>query len=400
VETVEDKQEIPYRPGLEKVPAAISSVCYLDGDIGVLEYRGYAIDDLAHHCTYEETAYLLLNGELPTTPQLEIFEKSLKDHRSLQPAVIEVFKALPVGGHPMLALEVATAATGMFFSNIPFHAQTDPHVHQYRYEAAVRLIAKLPTMVAAWHRVRQGLDPIPPRADLDHSANFLYMLDGHDSDPDLVKVFDAGMVLHAEHEMNASTFSTRVTASSLSDPYSVVTAAIATLRGPLHGGANERVLDMLAKIGSADNVEAWVQSAMAAKETIWGIGHREYRVKDPRAVILQEMNETVFKKLGRTPLYDTALKLEEYLATHPKFGAAPTLREQKFPNVDFYSGIVYQKMGIPVDLYTPLFAMSRVAGWLAHYMEQVDSKKNKIFRPKQNYDGAPSRKVVPIEERG
>ncbi|HEX7878935.1 MAG TPA: citrate synthase [Candidatus Eisenbacteria bacterium] len=399
METVESQQEIPYKPGLEKVPAAISSVCYLDGDIGVLEYRGYLIDDLAHHVSYEETAYLLLNGELPTKAQLEIFEKSLKDHRSLQPAVIDVFKSLPVGGHPMHALEVATAATGMYFANIPFHAQSDPHVQQYHYEAAVRLIAKLPTMVAAWHRVRQGLDPIAPRTDLDHSANFLYMLDGHESDPELVKVFDACMVLHAEHEMNASTFATRVTASALSDPYSVVVAAIATLRGPLHGGANERVLDMLAKIGAPENVETWVQSALASKETIWGIGHREYRVKDPRAVILQEMNEIVFKKLGRTPLYDTAVKLEEYLATHPKFGAAPTLREQKFPNVDFYSGIVYQKMGIPVDLYTPLFAMSRVAGWLAHYMEQVDAKKNKIFRPKQIYDGARERKVTPIAQR-
>jgi citrate synthase len=400
VETAEDKVDIPYRPGLEKVPAAISSVCYLDGDIGVIEYRGYTLDDLAHNTSYEETAYLLLNGELPNAAQLEAFDKALRSHRSLQPAIVEVFKQLPVGGHPMHALEVGCAATGMFFANIPFHAQADPNVHQYRYEAAIRLIAKLSTMTAAWHRIRQGLDPIAPRADLGHSANFLYMLDGHEADPDLVKVFDACMVLHAEHEMNASTFSTRVTASSLSDPYSVVTAAIATLRGPLHGGANERVLEMLAKIGGPENVEAWVASTLAAKGTIWGIGHREYRVKDPRAVILQEMNEIVFKKLGRTPLYDTAVALETYLATHPKFGAAPTLREQKFPNVDFYSGIVYQKMGIPTDLYTPLFAMSRVAGWLAHYLEQVDSKKNKIFRPKQIYDGARGRKSVPIDQRG
>jgi citrate synthase len=288
----------------------------------------------------------------------------------------------------------------MFYPTIAFHDQTSPTSHRDRYEAAIRLIAKLPTIVAAWHRLRAGHEPLIPRDDLAHSANFLFLLDGKDPDPELAHVFDVAMVLHAEHEMNASTFTARVVGSSLADPYSVITAAIGSLRGPLHGGANERVLSMLEQIGSPENVEKWIDKTLSEKGTIWGVGHREYRVKDPRAVILQELNEIVFRKLGRTPLYDTAVALEQVLLRHPKFGAAPTLREQKFPNVDFYSGIVYQKMGIPGDLYTPLFAMSRVAGWLAHYMEQTEPKRNRIFRPKQIYEGARGRKVVPIGQRG
>lgn len=399
METVKEELDLPYRPGLEKVPATISSICYLDGDHGILEYRGYPIDDLAHHCTFEEVSYLLLNGELPNKTQLYHFEKSLREHRGLRPAVLDTLRDLPKDGHPMHALMVATAATGMYYAHIPFHDQNDPAVRHYRYDACIRLIAKMPTALAAWQRLRQGLEPIPPHGDLGHSANFLYMMNGKEVDPELVNVFDACMVLHAEHEMNASTFTAHVCASSLADPYSVITAAIATLRGPLHGGANERVLAMLDKIGGPENVEPWLEATLAAKGTLWGIGHREYRVKDPRATILQEENEIVFKKLGRTPMYDTAIRLEEILAKHPKFGAAPTLREQKFPNVDYYSGIVYQKMEIPTDLFTPIFAISRVSGWLAHYLEQTDNKKNKIFRPKQNYEGQRNRKVVPMEQR-
>lgn len=399
METLE-QQSYPYRPGLEKVPAAISSVCYLDGDIGVLEYRGYRIEELAAKCTYEEAAYLLLNSDLPTAAELREFSAALTSHRRLKPQVVDLMRILPRDGHPMHALEVSVAATGMFYPAIAFHDQTGPRSRQDRYDAAIRLIAKLPTIVAAWHRLRQGLEPVPPRDDLAHSANFLAMLHGKDPDPELARVFDVGMVLHAEHEMNASTFTARVVGSSLADPYSVITAAIGSLRGPLHGGANERVLAMLEQIGSPENVEAWIEKTLESKGTIWGIGHREYRVKDPRAVILQELNEIVFRKLGRTPLYETALRLERVLADHPKFGAAPTLREQKFPNVDFYSGIVYQKMEIPGDLYTPLFAMSRVAGWLAHYMEQTEPKRNRIFRPKQVYEGMRARKIVPMEARG
>lgn len=398
VETLEDKIDFPYRPGLEKVPAAISKVCYLDGDIGALEYRGYRIEDLARNCSYEETAYLLMNADLPNAAQLAEFDGALKARRSLEPHILNLLKTLPPDGHPMQALAAAVAAMGMTHASVPFHDVAHPQHWQHRYDAAVGLIAELTTLVAAWHWIRQGKEPVAPRTDLSHSANFLYMLTGQVPDVDLVKVFDVCMVLHAEHEMNASTFTTRVAASSLTDPYCAIAAAICSLRGPLHGGANERVIDMLAAIGGPDKVEAWLTEALASKKTIWGIGHREYRVKDPRATILQEQNEVVFQKLGRTPLFDTAVKLEQVLAVHPKFGAAPTLREQKFPNVDYYSGIVYNKMGIPTDLFTPLFAMSRVSGWLAHYMEQTE-KGNKIFRPKQIYEGERNRKVKAIAER-
>ena len=227
------------------------------------------------------------------------------------------------------------------------------------------------------------------------------MLDGEEPDPQIAKVLDVCLILHAEHELNASTFAARVTGSTLADPYSVVSAAVGALHGPLHGGANERVLKMLEEIPGTghEEIKAWVESRLASKKVIWGIGHREYRVKDPRATILQEQNEKIFAKLGGTPIYDTAVKLEEYLLTHPKFGAAPTLRQQKYPNVDYYSGILYEKMGISTDLFTPIFAFSRVSGWLAHYLEQVQTKGNKIFRPKQFYEGDRDVTVGPIDDR-
>lgn len=394
----EESVEVPYRPGLEKVPVAVSKVCFLDGDVGALEYRGYPIEGLARHATFEEVAYLLLRDQLPNRSDLAAFQGELTRHRRLKFRIIDMLKSLPESGHPMHALAATISAMGMFYPG-KYSDMLDPEAHEDRVDACIRLIAKLPTTVAAWHRIRRGDLPVPPRDDLNHASNFLYMLDGEEPDPDLARVFDVCLVLHAEHELNASTFSARVTGSTRADPYAVVAAAVGTLHGPLHGGANERVLNMLREIGGASNVPAWVDKQLKEKSVIWGFGHREYRVKDPRATILQEQNETVFKKLGRTPLYDVALALEAHLAEHPKFGAAPTLREQKFPNVDFYSGILYEKMGISFDLFTPIFAVARVAGWLAHYMEQVETKGNKIYRPKQFYEGRRQGIVKPIDQR-
>jgi len=393
-----EQEEIPYRPGLEKVPVAISKICYLDGDRGVLEYRGCPIENLAGTCSYEETAFLLLFGALPEEQQLSKFKCELSQHRRLKFRIVDMMKALPDAGHPMHALVSAISAMAMFYPG-KYHDLLDPAAQEDRRDACVKLIAKLPTAIAAWHRIRNGDLPISPRDDLSHAANFLYMLQGFEPDPDLARAFDACLVLHAEHELNASTFAARVTGSALADPYGVVAAAVGTLHGPLHGGANERVLAMLRDIGTPEAVEGWVEQRLAKKKVIWGIGHREYRVKDPRATILQELNEQVFTKLGRTPLYDIAVRLEEVLLVHPKFGAAPTQRQKKFPNVDFYSGIVYEKMGIAVDIFTPIFAMARVAGWLAHYLEQVETKGNKIFRPKQIYVGERKVEVRPADER-
>jgi citrate synthase len=254
----------------------------------------------------------------------------------------------------------------------------------------VRLIAKIPTMVAAFQLIRKGQDPIQPRDDLAFAANFLYMLTEREPDPLAARIFDACLILHAEHSLNASTFSARVTASTLTDPYAVVASAVGTLAGPLHGGANEDVLAMLEAIGSEDQVEPWLDRAIAEKQKIMGFGHREYKVKDPRAVILQKLAEELFDSFGHDPLYDLARKLEEVAAS--RLGPKGI-----YPNVDFYSGLVYRKLGIPQDLFTPIFAIARTAGWLAHWKEQLGA--NRIFRPSQIYTGHATRAWVPIEDR-
>src|SRR5690606_34919131 len=359
---------IPYVPGLAGVPAAESKICDIDGQRGILFYRGYPIEELAEKSTYEETSYLLLFGELPTKEQLDSFTHDLVHHRRLKYKIIDLMKTLPETGHPMDALMAAVGALGMFYPHINIMNADE------RYGATVRLIAKLPTIVAAWARMRRGDRDVLPNDKLGHAANFLYMLNEQEPDPVHARIFDQCLILHAEHQMNASTFSARVTGSSLADSYAVVASAVGTLSGPLHGGANEDVLDMLAEIGSVENVIPWLDKAMAAKRKIPGFGHREYKVKDPRAKILQKLAEQLFARYGSTPLYDIAVKLEEEMAR--RVGDKGV-----YPNVDFYSGLVYQKLGIPSDLFTPIFAIARVSGWLAHWLEQLEN--NRIFRPSQ-----------------
>ncbi|MFM7465849.1 MAG: citrate synthase [Cyanobium sp.] len=375
---------IPFRPGLEGVPATQSAICDIDGLRGVLTYRGYPLDQLARQSSFLETAYLLIWGELPTIFQLREFEQEVQMQRRVSVRIRDMIKCFPASGHPMDALQASAASLGLFYSR---RALNDP---QYVVAAVVRLIAKIPTMVAAFQLIRKGQDPIQPRDDLSYAANFLYMLTEREPDLTAARIFDACLILHAEHSLNASTFSARVTASTLTDPYAVVASAVGTLAGPLHGGANEDVLDMLDEIGMVDQVEPWLDRAITNKQKIMGFGHREYRVKDPRAVILQGLAEELFTRFGSDPMYDLARGLEA--AAAERLGSKGI-----YPNVDFYSGLVYRKLGIPRDLFTPIFAIARTAGWLAHWREQLGA--NRIYRPTQIYTGSAERPWLPLEQR-
>lgn len=373
-----------YRPGLENVPAAQSSISYVDGKQGLLEYRGIRIEELAQKSTFLETAYLLIWGQLPTQEELAAFEHDIRYHRRVKYRIRDMMKCFPETGHPMDALQASAAALGLFYSR---RALDNP---VYIREAVVRLLAKIPTMVAAFQLMRNGDDPIKPNDDLDYSANFLYMLTEREPNSLAAKIFDVCLTLHAEHTINASTFSAMVTASTLTDPYAVMASAVGTLAGPLHGGASEEVIAMLEKIGSVENVQSYVEDCIQRKQKIMGFGHRVYKVKDPRATILQNLAEQLFEQSGRDKYYDIAIELERVV--EEKLG-----NKGIYANVDYYSGLVYRKLGIPTDLFTPVFAIARVAGWLAHWKEQL--AENRIFRPTQIYTGAHQLSYVPIEER-
>jgi citrate synthase len=376
--------EPEFRPGLADVPVAESAISFIDGKRARLEYRGIAVETLARESCFEETAWLLLQGDLPTQRQLAKFDDHLRHRRRIKYKLNDLIKCLPETGHPMDALQASVAAMGMFYPS------RDVTNQQSNWDSVVRLVAKMPTVVAAFARLRHGDEAIPPRDDLDHAANFYYMLFEREPSPAIRKVLDACLILHAEHTMNASTFSGRVTGSTLANPYTVVSSAIGTLTGPLHGGANEEVLDMLEEIGSIDHVKPWLEHAVANKKKIMGFGHRVYKVKDPRATVLQELAENVFAETGRPKQYELAMELERV--------AAGILGPKGiYPNVDYYSGIVYKALGIPRDLFTPVFAIARVAGWLSHWLEQL--KHNRIFRPEQIYVGKHDVAYVPLERR-
>jgi citrate synthase len=373
-----------YRAGLEGIPATQSSISFVDGQRGILEYRGIPIEELGERSTFLETAYLLIWGELPTQDMLSSFEQEIQLHRRLKYRIRDMMKCFPESGHPMDALQACAAALGLFYSRRNLDDPT------YMREAIVRLLAKIPTMVAAFQLMRKGNDPVQPRDDLGYAANFLYMLNEREPDPLAARIFDISLMLHAEHTINASTFSAMVTASTLTDPYAVVASAVGTLAGPLHGGASEEVINMLESIGSVDRVADYIAERLAKKQKIMGFGHRVYKVKDPRATVLQQLAEKLFEKFGRDDYYDVAVELERVVAE--KLG-----HRGIYPNVDFFSGLVYRKLGIPTDLFTPVFAISRTAGWLAHWREQL--AENRIFRPTQIYTGLHDVAYVPIEER-
>ena len=382
-----------YLPGLEGVPATRSNISFIDGEKGILAYRGYPIEQLAEHSTFEETSMLLLDGKLPSAAELAEFDEQLRRNRRVKYNIREIMKNLPATGHPMEMLQTAIASLGMFYPGN--ECLTGSQVCEdldYIHRMTVKIIARIPVIVAMWQHIRSGYDPIPPRHDLTTAENFLYMLSGREPDPFYAEIMDTCLVLHAEHTINASTFAALVAGSTLASPYGVIAAAIGTLSGPLHGGANEKVVDMLQEIGRPENVKAWLDKQLASKAKIWGFGHREYSVKDPRASILQKQMEKLARDKGGkiSSLFETALALEEL--AEERLGAKGV-----YPNVDYYSGILYSEMGIPTDQFTPIFAVSRSAGWLAHWREQLAD--NRIFRPTQVYIGQPVRDYVSIDRR-
>lgn len=359
-------------PGLAGIPAAESAISYIDGQVGRLEYRGYPIETLAERASFEEVCWLLLTGDLPTREQLASFRAHTAEHRQLPDKLVKMLDTMPGKGHPMGMLQAALAALGMF------NKKPDLRDPSEIDEACVRILAATPVIVATFDRLRHGKDLVPQDPELGTAANFLWQLTGTRPDELAARTFDVALTLHADHTMNASTFAARVVASTEAGPYTVCSSALGALHGPLHGGANEKVLEMLADIGEPGNVSAWLDARLAAKGRVMGFGHRVYKVKDPRATILQGLARQVFEVLGTTPIYDTALELEAEMER--RVGARGI-----YPNVDFFSGILYSKLGIPTDLFTPVFGMSRVAGYLSHWREQM--KDNKIFRPTQIYVG-------------
>lgn len=383
-----------FNPGLDGVPATKSKISYLDGKQGILTYRGYRIVDLAENSTFEETAYLLLDGNLPTTGQLARFDNQLREHRRVKYNIRDIMKTMPKTGHPMEMLQTAVASLGMFYPNdIPVQIRSPgDESDKYVHGQSIRILARMATLVAMWQQMRIGNDPITPRTDLGYAENFLYMFhNGIEPDPLVSRIMDVSFILHAEHTINASTFAAMVTGSTLAMPSYVISAAIGTLAGPLHGGANERVIQMLEEIGSPENARAWLDRKLAEKAVIWGMGHREYKVKDPRATLLQGMMNELARSRGTvSPIFETALALEE--------ACEDTLAPKGiYPNVDYYSGILYREIGIPPDQFTSIFAIARTVGWLAHWREQVS--QNRIFRPTQIYEGSEPRDYVGIDQR-
>lgn len=373
-----------FMPGLAGVPAAKSAISDVDGTRGILEYRGIRVEELCQHSSFLETSYLLLFGRLPNASELAQWVNDVTHHRRIKFRIVDLLKVMPEHGHPMDALQAAVAALGMFY---PGRNVKDV---ENNYWSAVRLIAKLPTIVAAWARLRRGDEYIPPRDDLPFADNFLYMLTENVPHPLWSEVFDDCLILHAEHTMNASTFAGMVTASTLADPYTMVASSIGALKGPLHGGANEEVVMMLREIGTPAQAKPAVEARLQGKNKLMGFGHRVYKVKDPRATVLQDLCMRLFNVCGTSPLYEVAVAVEQL--------AGERLKDKGiYPNVDFYSGIIYDKMGIEVDLFTPLFAMARVSGWLAHWLEQL--RENKLYRPDQIYSGEHNRHYVPIDRR-
>lgn len=382
-----------YLPGLAGVPATKSNISDIDGEKGILYYRGYPIEQLAEKSSFEETALLLLDGTLPTQAHLTDFDTQLRENRLVKYNIRELMKNLPATGHPMEMLQTAIASLGMFYPGNECLTGSDACSDlDYIHNMTVKIIARMGSIVAMWEHIRNGYDPIPPQADLTYSENFLFMLNAKEPDPLLAQIMDVCLILHAEHTINASTFAMLVSSSTLASPCGVIASAIGTLSGPLHGGANQRVLQMLEEIGSPDKAEAYVDKKLANKEVIWGMGHREYKTKDPRAKILQGLVGKLldYEHGEKNAILQTAVAVERVAEDR-------LAHKGVYANVDFYSGILYREMGIPADQFTAIFAIARSAGWLAHWREQLVD--NRIFRPTQVYIGKAPRDYVGIDER-
>lgn len=367
--------------GLEGVVATTSSISSIIDD--TLTYVGYNIDDLTNNATFEEVIYLLWHLKLPTKSELQELTDQLAENMALPQEVLDHFKMYNIKEvHPMAALRSAVSLLGLYDD------QADVMEEEANYMKAVRLQAKIPTIVTSFARIRNGQEPIAPRKDLGFAANFLYMLSGKEPEPIEIEAFNKALVLHADHELNASTFTARVCVATLSDVYSGVTAAIGALKGPLHGGANEQVMKMLTEVGSVENAESYILDKLEKKEKIMGFGHRVYRQGDPRAKHLKEMSKKLTELRGESKYYEMSAKIEEVF----------TANKGLPPNVDFYSASVYHSLGIDHDLFTPIFAVSRVSGWLAHILEQYSN--NRLIRPRADYIGPGKQEYVPVDERG
>jgi citrate synthase len=379
------------KKGLEGVVVAESSLSYIDGSVGKLVYRGYAIEDLAKEASYEEVLYLLWHGELPTRDELAAFEAEMAAERAVDDAVLDALADLAAADEsPMAALRTGTS---MLSATEP-EAEADPQDLEATLRKGRRIVAKIPTVLAAYDRLRRGEDPVDPREDLDLAPNFLYMLTGEEPDEVAAETMDMALTLHADHGLNASTFTAMVVSSTLADVYNAVTAGVGALAGPLHGGANQDVIEFLLRVdeAGADPVE-YIQRKMEEEEDwrVPGWGHRVYDVKDPRAEILGERSRQL-GEAGESKWYDHAAAIEEYLTEEkglPEHDIAP--------NVDFYSGTVYYQLGIPADMYTPIFAMSRAGGWVGHVLEY--QAENRLIRPRANYTGATDADWVPLDDR-
>jgi citrate synthase len=377
-----DKEGSQLIRGLEGVVAAETQLCDLDGANGRLAYRGYDIADLARHASFEEVAHLLWHGDLPTAGELDRTTIALVAAREIPREVVEAFRLMPKETDPMRALQAAVALLGMR------DADATDNSHAANLRKAVRLTSQIATAICAHHRVRSREAPIPPAADLGHAANFLYMLTGKRPSPVTAKAFDASLTLYAEHELNASTFTTRVIVSTQSDMHSAVAGGVGALKGPLHGGAGEAVMRTLMEIGEVANVDKFSDQAIATKRRLMGFGHRVYKAGDPRAAILRGMAEEACRQSGAFKWYEMAVKL------HARINTAKGL----IPNVDFYSAPLFYSLGIPVDLFTPVIAAGRIAGWTANIVEQHDD--NRLIRPRGEYVGPKRRAFVPAAKRG
>jgi citrate synthase len=370
--------------GLEGVVVSESRLSYIDGDAGELGYRGYAIEDFAREASFEEVLSLLWNGEWPTPAEHDAFAARLAAERALDPAVHDLIEELAASDeHPMATMRTITSTLSAYDPD----ADADPDDTEANLAKGCRITAKLPTALAAFARHRDGCEPVSPREDLGHAANFLYMLNDEAPDAVAAETFDTALVLHADHGLNASTFSAMVTTSTMSDIHSGVTSAIGTLAGGLHGGANQNVMRMLKEIDASDaDPDDWIETAVDDGRRVPGFGHRVYNVRDPRAAILESYSERLGEASGDPRWYEYSVAIEEHMA------------EKGFaPNVDFYSASMYYQMGIPMSLYTPIFALSRVGGWIAHVLEQYED--NRLIRPRARYVGERGREFVPLEDR-
>ncbi len=368
--------------GLEDVVIANSSICFIDGEKGILRYRGYDVNELADKSTFEEVSYLLLFGQLPTAPQLSEFQENLRKNRPVPVDLLKILQLMPSKTEPMAWMRTAVSLLASY----------DPDAEDLSEPAnirkTIRLTAQLSTMAAAIERIRCNQPIIAPDAQLDHAANFLYMLTGKKPDQTSSRAMDIALILQADHELNASTFAARVTTSTLSDIYSAVTSAVGTLKGSLHGGANQRVMEMREKIGSPDKAEAYLREQLAAKKKVMGFGHRVYSTTDPRAAILKQKSKELSQKIGPAKWFEISEILEKIMISEKKIN----------PNLDFYSATVFRYLAIDTDLYPVIFAISRVIGWCTHVIEQY--RNNRLIRPLSKYTGPNDLHYVLMAERG